>query len=118
LWQSKLLPLLDEEDSRPVFDIHLYGDNVIRKIESQIDKIDDGITNTMKPAKVVAFRDITRDCEPYDVCRMFLASLSLTNSGNIEFVAGSSLNALHVELVKSDVVRPARPYNATTVDTN
>lgn len=110
LWQGKLMPLLDEEDRRPVFDIHLYGNAVIEKMESQIEKMGQTGERTLKPSKVVAFRDIARDCQPFDVCRMFLATLSLNNSGNVQFTDDSTLDALQVELVTSDIEVPMESY--------
>lgn len=100
---------------RPVFDIHSYGSTVIRKMESQIKRI--GYTGeiTLKPRKVVAFRDITGECQPFDVCRMFLAALTLNNSGNVQFTDDSTLNALHVELVSSEIDRPGEGFSATMV---
>ena len=78
-------------------------------MESQIEKMGQA-RDMLKPSKVVAFRDITRDCQPFDVCRMFLAVLSLNNSGNIQFTDESTMNSLHVELVNSDVERPMESY--------
>ena len=31
-WRHKIQPLLDEQDARPSFDIHLYGDQVLDKL--------------------------------------------------------------------------------------
>lgn len=31
-WRHKIQPLLDEQDARPAFDIHLYGDQVLDKL--------------------------------------------------------------------------------------
>ena len=100
---------MEEEDRRPVFDIHMYGNTIIEKMESQIEK-SSRPEGTLKPNKVVAFRDITRDCQPFDVCRMFLATLSLNNAGNIEFTDDSTMNALQVKLVCSDIERPMESY--------
>jgi condensin-2 complex subunit H2 len=118
-WQGKLLPLLEEEDRRPVFDIHQYGDTVIQKMEKQIRKVessDTNNTNISKSTKVVAFSEITRDCQPFDVCRMFLAALSLNNSGNIQFTNDSMLNSLKVELINSDIEHPMETYLAPSVE--
>ena len=102
--------MLEEEELRPVFDIHSYGDTVIRKIESQIKKMCHSDEITTKPNKVVAFHDITRECQHFDVCRLFLAALSLNNSGNIQFTDDSTLEALQVELVNSDLERLNESY--------
>ena len=31
-WQSRLSPLLEEEEKRPEFDIHLYGDRIMQTV--------------------------------------------------------------------------------------
>jgi condensin-2 complex subunit H2 len=118
-WQMKLLPLLDEEERRPVFDIHVYGETVVRNISKQlviVNRSGDNAASMIKPPKIVAFRDITRKCPPFEVCRMFLAALSLNNSGNIQFTTESTLNALDVELLCSDIERPMETFLAPSVE--
>lgn len=31
-WRHKIQPLLDEQDARPAFDIHLYGDQILDRL--------------------------------------------------------------------------------------
>jgi condensin-2 complex subunit H2 len=112
-WQAKLLPLLEDEGQRPEFDIHQYGIAVVREVEKSIarqsNKLDSGLSKRTNDHEV-AFSDITRDCEQYDVCRMFLAALSLNNSGNIQFASSSTLESLKVNLLNSDIERPTETY--------
>jgi condensin-2 complex subunit H2 len=119
-WQDKLMPLLDEEEHRPAFDIHEYGNAVIQSMEKQISRRlskggapEDAIKDSS--TRIVDFRDVTRDCPPYEVCRMFLAALSLNNSGNIQFTE-SSLESLKAELVSSEIERPMETYLAPSVE--
>jgi condensin-2 complex subunit H2 len=114
-WQVKLLPLLEEEERRPAFDIHLYGETVIHKMEQQINKSNASNDFTVKPSKTVAFHDISQDCPPFDVCRLFLAALSLSNSKNVKFTSESTLNSLQLELLSSDMARPMETYFAPSV---
>ena len=115
-WQVKLLPLLEEEERRPAFDIHLYGKTVIHEMEKQINKYSCSLSeSTLKTIKTVPFQDISRDCQPFDVCRMFLAALSLSNSENIKFTSDSTLNSLHLELLSNDMERPMENYFAPSV---
>jgi condensin-2 complex subunit H2 len=108
-WQVKLLPILDEEGQRPGFDIHDYGASVVRAMEKSIrhQKIRQ---NKPPRSNVIEFCDITRECEQYDVCRMFLATLSLSNSGNVSFAPDSTLESLKVNLLSSDIERPTDTY--------
>ena len=62
----------------------------------------------------VDFRKVTRNCQQYEVCRMFLASLSLSNSGNVELVAerDGKCTSLQLSLVRHDIERPMETYLA------
>ena len=33
-WRHKIQPLLDEQDARPAFDIHSYGDQILDRLAS------------------------------------------------------------------------------------
>jgi condensin-2 complex subunit H2 len=114
-WQVTLLPLLEEEERRPAFDIHWYGETVIHKMERQITSMSAPNDCTIKHNKTVAFRDISHDCQPFDVCRLFLAALSLSNSQNVKFTSDSTLNSLQLELLSSDMERPMETYFAPSV---
>ena len=109
-WQSKLAPILEEEEQRPEFNIHDYGDRVIEIMEEEIESNDH--SDDPKKANVVSFRDITRNCKNYEVCRLFLASLNLTSAGNVAFVSNSSMDSLDVKLLDTQVERPMETYMA------
>ncbi len=113
--------MLLEEEQRPEFDIHAYGRTVITSMEQEIrrhslnsksksleDTPDDVSENK------VDFRKVTRNCQQYEVCRMFLASLSLSNSGNVELVAerDDKCTSLQLSLVRHDIERPMETYLA------
>jgi condensin-2 complex subunit H2 len=102
-WQSKLRPILDADEQRPVFDIHQYGKAIIQDIQKTFAN-----TNQNK----VGFADVTRNCPRYEVCRRFLASLSLVNSGNIRLVDGPDVQ---FELVNSNIERPMETFLAPSV---
>lgn len=113
-WQQRLQPLLQEEEERPVFDIHEYGHQVIESMETEITKqpLDFG----EKPTTIVDFSRVTRHKPNYEVCRLFLACLSLTNSGNVRFAETSEDgNSLSMELLKRDVELPTENYLAPSV---
>lgn len=71
--------------------------------------------------RIVDFRDVTSDSPSYEVCRMFLATLSLHNSGNLRFVQqqkqqAADLNSFQMELLRSDIERPMETYLAPSVE--
>jgi len=107
-WQSKLAPKLEEEAQRPEFDIHVYGTHVIEAIQK-------ALPYTAKGAHV-DFYSLTRTREQYDVCRLFLASLSLSNSGNVRFNAPEGQlmtpDTLGIELLKGTIDRPMETFMA------
>lgn len=108
-WQSRLAPILEEEEQRPEFNIHEYGDRVIEIVEEEIDSADH--TKDPKRANVVSFTEVTRDCQNYEVCRLFLASLNLTSAGNLAFTS-KSMDSLDVKLLNTRVDRPMETYMA------
>ena len=61
------------------------------------------------------FASVTRNCERYEVCRLFLASLSLSNSGNIKFV-GDGRESLTIQLVSDEINRPMETYLAPSAE--
>jgi condensin-2 complex subunit H2 len=68
----------------------------------------------------VEFISITKDQEPYEVCRTFLASLMLCNSENVIFNGSktssvSSPDDLHLKVLKKDTNSPMETYLAPSV---
>lgn len=111
-WQSKLAPILEDEAERPEFDIHVYGEHVIESIQKNADQlagVKGGTTNNK-----AYFSSLTQTKKQYDVCRLFLASLSLVNSGNVQFNAdeGKVMRpaTLVIELLNSTVDRPMETF--------
>jgi condensin-2 complex subunit H2 len=131
-WQSKVKPMLENEERRPVFDIHAYSQRILTSMEKDLNnqrvaKDDenmngDAIQVQEKGNPLVDFATVTQDCEQYDVCRMFLATLSLCNAGNIDLQQIDSksrapstadrprLGALRMELLKSDISQQMDAY--------
>ncbi|KAM7257682.1 hypothetical protein ACFE04_013423 [Oxalis oulophora] len=71
-WKQKIEHNLDEQDSRPPFDIHEYGERVLDKLSES----DNG--------NVMAFTDVVRGQEKHDIARTFSALLQLVNNGDVE----------------------------------
>ncbi len=113
-WQQRLQPLLQEEEERPVFDIHEYGHQVIESMADEITRT--SLDTNEKPSLIVDFSRVTRHKPNFEVCRLFLASLSLTNSGNVRFVETSTDgNSLSMELLNREVDLPTENYLAPSV---
>lgn len=93
------MPILDDEENRPEFDIHAYTQRVVSSIENVCSE---------DPDDMVDFHAITEKCLHYDVCRIFLASLSLSNSGNVKLVhdVSDDCSSLGIQLLNSEIDRP------------
>lgn len=106
-WQAKLAPKLEDEAQRPEFDIHVYGKEVITSLLQH--SSNKGKHNNNKATTVVPFNAIVKTKQPYDVCRIFLASLSLSNSHNVLFKGspeGTVSDKLQLELLNPDIALP------------
>ena len=108
-WQSRLAPILDEEEERPEFNIHNYGERVIEIMEEEIESNDK--SKDPKKANVVSFSEIARGCKTYEICRLFLASLNLSSSGNVAFTS-KSMDSLEMKLLSTQVDCPMETYMA------
>ena len=93
-WQMGLAPLLEVQEDRPEFDIHQVGRQILDRIERGISvrkrtstgekRLDSGSTKGEVRNNVVGFSTVvTKDCEEFEVCRVFLSTLMLCNCGNI-----------------------------------
>ena len=106
-WQDNLEPLLEEQQARPVFDLDDYLVSIIDKLKTSSgpalpaptleersamseflrnagvdDASDDGSPRQVGP--VSSFEDLVKGEPKWNVCRLFLSTLILTNNGNVE----------------------------------
>ncbi|XP_057539590.1 condensin-2 complex subunit H2 isoform X1 [Amaranthus tricolor] len=71
-WKQRIEDDLEEEDSRPPFDIHAYGDCVLDKLSLADDE------------NVLSFGDVVKGQEKHDVARTFSALLQLVNDRKVD----------------------------------
>ena len=110
-WQEKLEPILAAEEQRPEFDIHEYGRTVLSSVGDVLGH--DKVKGVNDSAKFVNFDQVTKGCPNYQVCRYFLASLCLCNTGNVLLEQNDgSTNKLSVQLLTLDYSRPMETYQA------
>jgi hypothetical protein len=77
-WNTRLEPMLKDQESRPPFDIQGYGGEIIKTfVDVKKKKKEDH--PTMPFAKLVEAKPVS-----YEVCRNFTAMLQLINNGNLE----------------------------------
>nr|XP_022304218.1 condensin-2 complex subunit H2-like [Crassostrea virginica] len=75
-WEERVVPKLEEEDTHDPFDINVYGGLLIGSLKKE--------SNT-------AFREVVKAKKTYEISRIFLASLMLANTGNVEIVRKGDL---------------------------
>jgi chromatin segregation and condensation protein Rec8/ScpA/Scc1 (kleisin family) len=75
---------LNEQDNRPYFNVRQYGQGVLDKFEER----------GLKTKGKLTLRDVVgSDPQVYEVIRIFMASLHLANSGNVDIkVQGTDLS--------------------------
>ncbi|KAI7747175.1 hypothetical protein M8C21_006618 [Ambrosia artemisiifolia] len=83
-WKQRIEKNMDEQDARPPFDIHEYGQRTLDKLSLKADA-----------ENSLSFTDVVSGQEKHDVARTFSALLQLVNNGNVELIKGGS----HGELV-------------------
>eukprot|EP01018_Ginkgo_biloba_P027960 Gb_06953 [translate_table: standard] len=77
-WKQKIEKNLEEQDSHPPFDIHVYGERVLNQL----------MLNGNRGLK--SFAEIVEDQEKHEVARTFSALLQLVNNGNVALEKGIS----------------------------
>eukprot|EP00536_Pseudo-nitzschia_multiseries_P013881 jgi/Psemu1/298576/fgenesh1_pm.628_\ len=119
-WQAHLAPILEEEERKASFDIHQYSEMLLK---SSIETAQENKRKSMdrnhevpekesphKNCNSVEFRSVAQGCSQSDICRLFLASLSLANSGNLQIEEGTL--DYRFEVLSSKVDRPMETYRA------
>lgn len=72
-WQSKIEPLLENENNHPEFNIQNYGELICEKLK-----------NINKKEKEIEFNKLITNEETYEICRKFLSVLMMANENKIE----------------------------------
>ncbi|GAB5360986.1 hypothetical protein AAMO2058_000675500 [Amorphochlora amoebiformis] len=101
-WEARIVPFLKEMDSRPEFDIHVYGEKIIETIDRDTKGTEDAHD------KVAGFSKVVEGKKKFEVCRMFLATLQLANNRAVDITPKieNGVQSLGVILLAGD-----EPYN-------
>ncbi|KAL8486197.1 hypothetical protein ACS0TY_023047 [Phlomoides rotata] len=79
-WKQRIEQNLEEQDARPSFDIHKYGERVLDKLSKESDD-----------EHALSFTDVVKGQEKHDVARTFSALLQLVNNGDVDLVRSSAV---------------------------
>ncbi|KAL0323448.1 UNVERIFIED_CONTAM: Condensin-2 complex subunit H2 [Sesamum angustifolium] len=100
-WKQRIEQNLEEQDARPPFDIHKYGERVLDKLSVEGDVGSDALS----------FGEVVKGQEKHDVARTFSALLQLVNNGDVDLVRSSpnitstchsDVNPFYVRLLNND----------------
>lgn len=105
-WHERLAPILEEEEARPEFDIHAYTQRVVGAI------LVHGEAANLDGTAIVDFKLVTENCPRYEVCRLFLASLSLANSRNVKLEQCEEESKFRLKLLNGMIQNPMETYLA------
>jgi len=95
-WQDQLEPVLREFESRPDFHIHDYSKTILDRLVAG--------QQGNESARIL-FENLVQGVPRYEVCRRFLTTLFLTNSGNtdIHFEGEAErINGFSVSVLKAE----------------
>ncbi|XP_057806042.1 condensin-2 complex subunit H2 [Salvia miltiorrhiza] len=99
-WKQRIEQNLEEQDARPPFDIHVYGERVLDKLSTE-----------GYGGNALSFGDVVKGQKKHDVARTFSALLQLVNNGDVDLVRGSQAsastchsdeNSFHLRLLKNE----------------
>ncbi|ELU12854.1 hypothetical protein CAPTEDRAFT_219248 [Capitella teleta] len=101
-WENKILPKLEEEEAHDGFDIHVCGTHVINAFKAE----PENTMQTEEPdSSTIEFRKMVKNKPQYEVCRIFLATLQLANTYNVQIdVEGdlsSRMDAMRITLLNT-----------------
>ncbi|MCL7030226.1 hypothetical protein MKW94_008578 [Papaver nudicaule] len=80
-WKQRIEQTLEDQDARPPFDIHEYGERVMNKLSLEADSAS---------GSGIPFTDVVKGNEKHDVARTFSALLQLVNNGNVDLIKAES----------------------------
>lgn len=99
-WKQKIEHDLEEQDLRPPFDIHDYGDRILEKLSHKAEN-----------GNVMSFSEVVSGQEKHDVARSFSALLQLVNNEDVnldrggtdgESVCYTDANPFYIKLLNRD----------------
>ena len=105
-WQAKLAPILEDEERKASFDIHKYSEMLMENAKGSIQLGKRKADLSVPSPNAVEFGAVTKGCSKSDVCRFFLASLSLANAGNLKIDKDHQSGEYRFEVQSYTLERP------------
>lgn len=85
-WETKIVPVLEEQDRREEFDIHKNSEELIEELNA-------------KDKKEASVAELSKQRKPYEVSRMFVYLLQITNDGTISIQNKGEMGNVEIRLM-------------------
>ncbi|RMZ56372.1 hypothetical protein APUTEX25_004729 [Auxenochlorella protothecoides] len=105
-WRSRIGPVLEEEDARPAFDIHVYGQRVLDAMQG-LSLREPGTAAESVPAAPTLFSEVVQwTANRFEVSRTFSSLLQLINNGNVGISKPADRDTMRFTLTLLDAHLP------------
>eukprot|EP00884_Botryococcus_braunii_P002422 jgi/Botrbrau1/12180/Bobra.0186s0088.1 len=123
-WQSRIVPLLEEQDGRPPFNIHESGRSILDRMSrlSLQENPEPAVAAEAQPlplGPLLPFSAVVHESAQWEVSRLFSAMLQLVNNGNVEILRGEGsfqLRLLVATLPVQDFSQARGPLSALDIN--
>lgn len=85
-WETKIVPVLDEQDRREEFDIHKNSEELVEELNA-------------KEKKEASVAELSKQRKPYEVSRMFVSLLQMANDGTISIQSKGKMGDVEIRLM-------------------
>ena len=85
-WETKIVPVLDEQDRREEFDIHKNSEELIEELNA-------------KEKKEASVAELSKQRKPYEVSRMFVSLLQMAYDGTISIQNKGEMGDVEIRLM-------------------
>ena len=85
-WETKIVPVLEEQDRREEFDIHKNSEELIEELNA-------------KDKKEASVAELSKQRKPYEVSRMFVSLLQMANDGTISIQNKGEMGNVEIRLM-------------------
>ena len=85
-WETKIVPVLDEQDRREELDIHKNSEELVEELNA-------------KEKKEASVAELSKQRKPYEVSRMFVSLLQMANDGTISIQSKGKMGDVEIRLM-------------------
>ena len=90
-WETKILPMLEEQDRHEEFDIHKNREELIDELKT-------------KKEREASVAELSKQRKPYEISRMFVSLLQMANDGTVALKSSGACNDIEIQLINKKEV--------------